>query len=146
MADLNPLIRYRKFEVEEKQKFLAQLYREFEMLENHKLGLLKDIERERKLIENDEDNIEQRGAYLLYVDRVRIKLAEIEEAQKFLNQKIEKAQDEVREAFADMKKIQIIQERRDEEEEREINAKESRSLDEIGITLTERRRREEAEG
>lgn len=45
MADLNPLIRVRKHTVEQKQKFLAELYRQADELQNHKAALRRNERR-----------------------------------------------------------------------------------------------------
>jgi flagellar export protein FliJ len=47
--------------------------------------------------------------------------------------RIVRAQDEMREAFSEQKKAEIIQEQRDKEEAEEIARKENTNLDEIGI-------------
>ena len=47
--------------------------------------------------------------------------------------RIEVARDDMRRAFAELKKIEITQERREDEEEKAINKKESAELDEIAI-------------
>jgi len=46
---------------------------------------------------------------------------------------LQEAQENVRAAFADMKRVEIVHERRQKEEQKEIDDKESRELDAIGI-------------
>jgi hypothetical protein len=45
----------------------------------------------------------------------------------------------MRAAFAEMKKIEIVQRTRQEKEEAELNRKEAQELDEIGIEVFRRR-------
>jgi nicotinate-nucleotide pyrophosphorylase len=50
-----------------------------------------------------------------------------------INARIERAQDEIRAAFADLKKVEITQKNREDREEAEQNRKETIMLDEIGL-------------
>ena len=54
MADLASLIRLRKHTVDQKQKFLAELYRQAEALENKKAGYKDKLQNERALLEEQE--------------------------------------------------------------------------------------------
>lgn len=132
MADLDPLIRLRKYAVEEKQKILADLFREAEALEGRKASLREQMERERKIAE-EKDEFETYSAYILFAERVRGEVGDIEDKLEILDTKIAKAQDAMREAFADMKKVEIIQRTRKEEERAVEESKEASVLDEIGI-------------
>jgi flagellar protein FliJ len=133
MANLKPLIKLRKYNVEEKQKVLATLLREVEKYEAKKLELNLQIKRERQIAEERED-YETQAAFRLYAERARewIRMYDIEIRK--LNVLIARAQEEMREAFSEMKKIEIIQKEREEEERRAANAKDSARMDEVGIT------------
>ncbi len=132
MADLNSLIRLRKHEVDEKQKVLADIYRQVEVLETKKSELLARLERERKALD-DNLTLETRDFYGRFENAVRNDVERIDVEIKNLEVHLEKAQEEVRVAFAEQKRIEIVNERRKEEEADEITNKESRELDEIGI-------------
>lgn len=132
MADLNPLIRVRKHTVEQKQKFLAGLYREAEELAAKKRNLQEEVEKERRALESLESP-EAAAQFGLYAEAVRGRIAKIDEAAGKLEVRIKIAQDDMRDAFAELKKIEITQRRRDEEEQEEIDKKESAELDAIGI-------------
>lgn len=133
MANLKPLIKLRKFQVEEKQKILAALLREVEAIESRKRAILITIKEERRIAEESED-YETQASYRLYAekarDQVRLYDAEIAKYNVF----IEKAQEDMRIAFAEQKKIEIIQREREEEELAELNRKDSARMDEVGIT------------
>ncbi|HRK97318.1 MAG TPA: flagellar export protein FliJ [Alphaproteobacteria bacterium] len=137
MADLNPLIRLRKFRVEEKQKILADLFRQAELLEGRKRAIFEEIERERQLAESGID-IEALVTFAAYSARMASEVERLNSQLKKLDVKIERAQEDMREAFSEQKKAQIIQQRRDDEERAEIDAKESKNLDEIGIEVFRR--------
>lgn len=143
MADLNPLIRVRRHAVEQKQKFLAELYRQAEELEAHKRALQEQlaIETERAHALNAIDALSDLSRYSAAVhDRI----ADIDEARGQLEIRIEAAREDMREAFAEVKKIEITQNRREEEEAIELLKKEADELDAIGIELHRRRQEEDS--
>lgn len=132
MADLNPLIRLRKYRVEEKQKILADLFREAERFEMVIQGLLESEETERKLAEEKND-YETTTAYSLYAERIRGQVEFLKMGLEKVNSRIVVAQDAMREAFGELKKIEIIQENREAEEDKEELRRESKDMDEIGL-------------
>lgn len=142
MADLNPLIRVRKHIVEQKQKFLAELYRQAEELESQKETMLAQLEEEQEKVKDME--VEMLSYFGPYTDAVHDRVEEIDEARATLEKRIELAREDMREAFAELKKVEITQERREEEEEKELNKKESNELDEAGLDSFRRRQAEEA--
>jgi flagellar export protein FliJ len=132
MADLDPLIRLRKYRVEEKQKALAELFRQTELLEGRKRALLSEVEREQTLSETSGD-INSMVAFAAYAARVYAGIEKLDIQIAKMEPRIVRAQDEMREAFSEQKKAEIIQEQRDKEEAEEIARKENTNLDEIGI-------------
>lgn len=142
MADLNPLIRVRRHVVEQKQKFLAELYRQAEELNNQKNTLETQLEEEREKVK--EMDVQMLSYFGPYTEAVNDRVEEIEDSIGKLETRIEIAREDMREAFAELKKIEITQERREEEEIKEINKKESHELDEIGVENYRRRQQEDA--
>jgi flagellar export protein FliJ len=132
VADLNPLIRVRKHALEQKQKFLAELYRQAEELAGQKSTLERQMQEERKLLK-EMDSVDLLSYFGAYADAVKGRITDIEDAMQKLNARIEVAREDMRESFANLKKIEITQENREEAEERELNKKESAVLNEIGI-------------
>ncbi|MBI2234895.1 MAG: flagellar FliJ family protein [Micavibrio aeruginosavorus] len=139
MADLLSLIRLRKHRVEEKQKVLSALYREAEMFQLKKQQMEDQLERER---ETAKINADAAAYYGLYAENMRKKIGKVDEAIQRLNKRIEAAQEDVRAAFAEQKKVEIIQRNRDEEEEKERADKETQMLDEIAIEGFRRKEKE----
>ena len=131
MADLTGLIRVRKHALEQKQKFVAELYRQAEELENQKVTLLTQLEEERE--KTQEMGVEMLSYFGPYSEAVKERVVEIDEASETLEARIEIAREDMRAAFAELKKIQITQENREDEEEKALNKKESDELDEIAI-------------
>jgi flagellar protein FliJ len=142
MADLNPLIRVRKHTVEQKQKFLAELYRQADELQNHKAALQRQMKEERDALEKM-NTVDMIAAFSTYVEAVKERISDIDEAMKKLETRIEIAREDMREAFAEFKKIEITQERREAEEYRAIEKKQAELLDEAAIDGYRRRVAEE---
>ncbi len=140
MADLNPLIRVRKHVVEQKQKFLAELYRQAEDFENQKQALEDQLEEEQEKVQ--EMGVEMLSYFGHYSDAVKERVEEIDEAAARLNTRIEIAREDMRQAFAELKKIEITQEAREQAELDELKKKEAAELDEIGIEAYRRKQGE----
>ena len=140
MADLNPLIRVRKHALEQKQKFLAELYRQAEEYEAQKQTLLKTLEEEQEKL--DGMGPEMLMYFGPYSESVKERVEDIDYALAKLNTRIDAAREDMRAAFAEMKKLEITQGRRDDEERKELEKKLSDELDDIGIDLFRRQREE----
>ncbi len=132
MADLDPLIKLRKHGVDEKRRFLAQLYRESEALERQKMIILEQMDKEIVLAR--EMGTADAQAYLgKYLEGARRKVKALEKSVEKINVRIGAAQEDMRAAFAEMKKVDIIQRRREEREEAEQKKKDDDELDDIAI-------------
>ena len=132
MADLSSLIRLRKHTVEEKQKALAELYRQAEALEARKKFYHDEIKKEREVI-NQNPIVEMLAYFGLFQKAAERDIHRINAQLIKLETRIRIAQDDIREAFANMKRIEIVQNNRDAQEKAENEAKETREMDEIGI-------------
>lgn len=131
MAELDSLIRVRTHAIEQKQKFLAELYRKAEELKQQRLDFIAQMQKEKENIQDM--GMEMFVYYENYVKSAKERIAEIEVSEKQLDVRIVAAQDDMRDAFAELKKIEIIQEQRIAEEKAAQNKKESDLMDEIGI-------------
>ncbi len=140
MADLDPLIRVRKHVVEQKQKFLAELYRQAEELEGQKTTLLTTLDEEKSKI--SEMGVEMLSYFGPYSDAVHERVEDIDDSLGKLNSRIEVARDDMRRAFEELKKIEITQERREEEEQAAQKRKETLELDEIALETYRRKQKE----
>lgn len=131
MAELDSLIRVRKHTVDQKQKVLAELYRQAENLDEQKSILEQQIQDERQNIQNM--GVEMLNFFGAYAKAVKARLEEIVAAREILDARIRHAQEDMRIAFAEMKKVEIINERRKAEEKAKIAKKDSDTMDEIGV-------------
>ncbi|HEU4839221.1 MAG TPA: hypothetical protein VFS88_07410 [Micavibrio sp.] len=142
MANLKSLIKLRRHNVDEKQKFLAQLYREVEMIEASKQTLIERLRSEREALDKS-GTLEMYAYFGRFSQNIQRMLERLNEEKRKLEMRIVVAQDDVREAFANMKRIEIVQREREKEERKAADDKESRELDEIGLDGF--RRKEDAE-
>jgi flagellar export protein FliJ len=140
MAKLKPLIKLKKFAVEEKQKALAALLREVEFLAAEKQKAIDSLDTEA-LASTAIGTVEAMVAFANYVTRVKEKVAEIDRQLQMLERKITRAQDEMRDAFAEVKKIEIVEDLREKKERKKRDKKENDFMDEVGL----RRFEDEAE-
>lgn len=142
MADLDPLIRFRKYGVDEKQRLLAQLYREAEEMESQKTLIEHQMAKETQIAEELGDT-ESLLALNAYMDGARRRVKAIAAARQKLDVRIALAQEDMRAAFAEMKKIEMVAESRANEEEAALNAKETQAFSEIALDQYRRALEEE---
>lgn len=138
MKTLDSLVRLRRHAVEEKQKILADLLRQVEPLEEQKKAFYARLKQERDAIKSME-RLETADYYGLFEGTIRKDIERLDHDIRALDTRISLAQEEVRQAFADMKRVEIVKERRDDEAAQEIKKKESSALDAIGIDIFSRR-------
>lgn len=136
MADLDPLIRVRKHVIEQKQKFLAELYRQAEELKGQRDALESQLAIESAKTKGMD--AEFLKFFLPYSESVKARVEEIDEDRARLETRVTMAQDDMRAAFAELKKIEIIDERRTAEDRAAQDKKESNELDEIAINMFQR--------
>ena len=131
MARLDSLIRVRKHAIEQKQKFLAELYKQAEELKNQRDALETQLAIESE--KTKDMDAEMLGFFAPYTEAVRVRIEDINEDREKLEIRIKSAQDDMRDAYAELKKVEIINERRIAEEMAEIEKKESEELDDIAL-------------
>lgn len=132
MADLKPLIRLRRYSVDEKQKIIADLYRQIEAFEQRRQHLLDQLESERKLLDSM-NQIEMLAYFGRFSEAVTHDVVRINGQISKLETRLRIAQDDMRNAFADLKRVEIVQRNRAQAEKVEAQAKENKEFDEIGI-------------
>lgn len=140
MSEFESLIRVRRHEIEQKQKALAVLYKQAEDLKNKR----DELETQRAIeAEKTKDSPpEMIGFFQPYADRVTAEIEEIDLKREGLKHKIRFAQDEMRDAFAEMKKIEIVDKRHKAEFLSEIERKEAMLMDEVAINAFYRKNKE----
>ncbi len=141
MANLKSLIKLRRHNVDEKQKALAQLYRDIETIENSKNTLIERLRSERDVLDKS-GTLEMYAYFGRFSQNIQRMLERLNLEKQKLETRIAIAQDDIREAFANMKRVEIVQREREKADQKKQDAKEVREMDEIGI---ENFRRQEEE-
>jgi len=142
MAELDSLIKLRKHTVDEKRRALAELYRQTEILQKQKREVEAQMEQEKKLAE--EMASLEASAYLgRYLEGARKKIKGIDQSIRKLETRIAVAQEDIRNAFAEVKKIEITQRNRQNREKKARDKKEGQELDEIAIDQFRRQQEED---
>lgn len=137
MAELDPLIRVRRHTIEQKQKALAALYAKAEELKNKRDELETELAIEREKAQSM--NAELLGYFVPYAESMKRKIDQVEAERDALENRIQMAQDDMRDAFAELKKVEIIEERRQEEAQAELDKKDADTLDDVAIDAYRRR-------
>jgi flagellar protein FliJ len=130
MKSRETLIRLKKFQVDEKRRKVAQIegmIAEFERMAG-------DLEREIK-VEQDRAGIHDPGhfAYPTYAKAAMQRRENLQRSADDLKIQLESATNALAEAFEDMKKVELLDERDQIRERAEENAREQAELDAIGI-------------
>lgn len=134
MANLDPLIRLNRFQLEEKQRALSALYRDVETLEIEKSAILDSVQSEKEAIDDMQD-INMMQAFMGYVQRSQGEVRLINDKISSLEIKITRAIDEMREAFGELKKIEITRDRRLEEIAKQNAKREDDLFSEIALEI-----------
>ncbi len=142
MANLLSLIKLRRHNVDEKQKVLAELYRQIELIEQSKNTLLERLRTEREVLDKA-GTLEMYAYFGRFSQNINRMVERLNAEKQKLEMRITVAQDDVREAFANVKRIEIVQQERDRVEKKAQDDKEGREMDDIGIDSF--RRKEEAD-
>ena len=130
MAKLHSLIKFKRHELDEKREALSKLNDELDKLKNTKQKLLDDLAREKNLAAVDIDVARSFGPYL---NRTLERCAALDEAIRDKLQEVQAATHIVQDAYLEVKKLEITQDKRDEEEDNRVKKIESNTLDEIGL-------------
>lgn len=138
MADLNPLIRLNKFRLEEKQRVLSRLYAEVEQLEIQKKAILDSVESERQAVDESMQHLSLMTTLMTFIQQSKKRVDEINNQISTLEIKINRAIDEMREAFGELKKIEITRDRRLEEIQKENKKREDALFSDIGLEMYRR--------
>lgn len=132
MADLSSLIRLRRHSVDEKQKIIADLYRQIEAFEQRRQHLLDQLTAERKLLDAT-TQVEMLAYFGRFSEAVAHDVVRINGQISKLEVRLRIAQDDMRNAFADLKRVEIVQRNRVQTAKDEAQAKETMELNEMGI-------------
>jgi flagellar protein FliJ len=130
MKSRETLIRLKKFQVDERRRKVAQI--EGMIAEFERMAV--DLEREIKS-EQDRAGIHDPGhfAYPTYAKAAMQRRENLQRSADDLKTQLESATDALAEAFEEMKKIELLDERDQMREREEESAREQADLDAIGL-------------
>lgn len=137
MADLAPLIRYRKFQLDEKRRFIARLYAEADKVYGFKQRALDEVAQERAFADNTDDPHVITG-FLAYQGQMKKKISMIDVEIRRIDARIELAQDDLREEFAELKKFEIVQRNRLRKRREELDRREAALFDAQALEIYRR--------
>ena len=130
MKSRETLIRLKKFQVDEKRRKVAQI--EGMIAEFERMGV--DLEREIKT-EQDRAGIHDPGhfAYPTYAKAAMTRRENLKRSADELRVQLDEAKSALGEAFDEMKKVELLDERDQMREREEEQAREQAELDSIGL-------------
>ncbi|MBO6505454.1 MAG: flagellar FliJ family protein [Kordiimonadaceae bacterium] len=138
MADLSGIIRFRKWELDEKRRELAVLFEERNAIE-HRIELLDQEMLEQQSMKDSDIGSVTLGAY---IEGARKKRAWLLEDMRKKDTDIEAKQEVVSDAFRELKTLEIAERRQQERARQEIARQEQAELDELGLQAYEKRLKE----
>ncbi len=130
MKSLGTLIELKQRALDEKRRTLVQLEEQLDLLDGNVKKLKDELKHEAALASSQPDIARFFGEYAKGNDD---KQANLREKRGMLLSLIEAQRDNIIEAFADLKQLEIAKEKRKEEEDANIKRKEDAELDEIGL-------------
>ena len=140
MADLSVLIRLHKHELDEKRRALSSLYTEMALLENQRLALEQEFEREKSAASDLQDI---HYTFPLCAEKVQKRREELDRLQHAMEIKIDLAKESLMETFSELKKFEMTQEERERLEREEQLIRENANFDAIALEGFTRRKSEE---
>lgn len=138
MMGLHTLIRLRRQQLDEKRKVLTELQGVLTALNGALHDLEAEVAREQRTAGNDPETAFLYGPYAnaVIVRRQGIEAQIAEQAARVAD-----AHGALMAAFRELKKLEVVQERRDEEARQKAALAEQKSLDELGLDMHRRRNR-----
>lgn len=138
MADLAPVIRFQKHQMDEKRRFIARLFAEAEKIYGHKKKALDEVAYERGFAENSEDPFVI-TEFLGYQAQMKKKITLINVEIQRIDARIEVAQEDLRGEFIELKKFEIVHRRRLERRRKELEKREAALFDATAVEGFRRR-------
>lgn len=132
MARLDSLIKLHQHRVDELQQKLADLYAEIQKLERHKADILNELEHEKDIAAHAH-SAEEIMTFPGYAQLIRQKTKLVDETIEKIEYKVSQVQETLKDAYSELKRAELIQEKRDAAELAELEKKEREMLDEIGL-------------
>lgn len=140
---MQTLIRLHRWQLDELRRRLMPLEEERQSLLETGRTLLERLEAERLVVAAGQGETADLQAFK---QRVMVQHAEIDQRVASLEETIERLREKMASAFQDVKKFEITEEQRQAAERKERQRREQNSLDEIGLTVHQRRMARDSSG
>jgi flagellar protein FliJ len=129
---LKTLVKLSKSELDRKRRELAEFL-------NRKEQKIREIKNLNDSLESERDNLNQNPeaamVFASFLGAIRKKQTDIvEDIEKKLEPQIKKLSDEIADKFVEMKKYEVLLERKLAEAQAELNKKTQNTLDEVAMT------------
>jgi len=131
MKSLRTLIRLRKHTLDEARRELAELQRAVDAIDQARANLDRELAEESATARSD---VEASYGYGNYLVTVRERHGEFDRQEAELSQRVALAEACVREAFREVKQLEIADARRLERERAEAARQEQNALDEVALS------------
>ena len=131
-SSLQTLQRIQKFNIDEQRKILAELQTNEEKLQSGLERLNAEYEREKEFASAHPGT----GDFGAYTKRY------LQYREAFERPEIEKVRDKIADMFKEQKTFEIVDDNRQKRREKENNAKEQKTLDEIGTNAYIKRKKQ----
>lgn len=130
------VIRLHKFQVDEKRRALAELQRREQQILDEQAALAAEMQAEIAAVRN---NVELGRVFPAYAARHKVLRERVAAALTDIRRRIQAAQEDLAEAFLELKTFEITQANRDLRARKERERKDQVAQDEIGLMLHRRR-------
>ncbi|MBK66940.1 MAG: hypothetical protein CMP22_02275 [Rickettsiales bacterium] len=142
MARLESLIRYHKHDLDEKRKHLGNLNSQATELENQLDTLEKQKDKEAELAKTEPLLGQAYSNYLVGYKKMKATLLN---QRAELEKEIEAALFEIQEKFTELKKYEVLHEKRLKEKRIQEQKEEDKAFDEMALEIYERKKKEKTE-
>ncbi|MEE3627071.1 flagellar FliJ family protein [Nitrospirillum sp. BR 11752] len=140
MKSLKTLIRLHKNEVDEKRRHLTQLREHDDQLTLRRQQFEAQVEMERQL---SGTSVDMAVAFANFLPQIKLQRNALEQARQQLLIAIHRAEEDLAQAFQELKRFELAEEERIRKEKAELARKEAMMLDEIAA---QRHLRQQEEG
>lgn len=136
MSQLDQLVRLRTWELDEKRRILADLQRQADTLHAARRALDQELAREKAAAAG---SIEARQAFEAYAAHFKTRVAKADAAIAEKEGEVEAANEEVIEAFQELRKAEIARDEFERREAERLARLEQMEIDELARNMSQRK-------
>lgn len=140
MSQFDQLVKLRTWELDEKRRVLGELQREANALLARRREIEEELEREQSVASG---SVEASMTYNAYARAVMRRREQMDQAIAEAESRVEAANEEVRDAFGELRKAEIARDRYDERERIRLARIEQAQFDEMAQQIHRRNRAEQ---